>query len=157
MRRSKYLALRMTSEIEWSPEFYDRIVSLFWTLGNKFIRQQNQCKIPGVFVMGQGPGSVCYRRIHTVLETVFLSLCPVRNLTKGLQKTAFDKARGILVVSYWKTRSWYPLFTSMLNCSNRVIAYPGGTEKIATIHGANILFIGYQLESPSVRYRLEKD
>ena len=65
--------------------------------------------------MEQGRGSGCYRRIATVLETVlFYALPPFAILPSVLQKIAFDKAIGILVVPYWKTRSWYPLFTSLL-------------------------------------------
>lgn len=44
----------------------------------------------------------------------FYAFPPFALLLTTLQKIATDKATGILVVPYWKSQSWYPLFTKMI-------------------------------------------
>ncbi len=47
-------------------------------------------------------------------EELFYAFPPFCLVTKVLNKVIKDKAKGIVVVPYWESQSWYPVFKSMI-------------------------------------------
>ena len=134
---------RITSETEWSlsPRFYDRIVSAFGLPEIDLFASRPNAKCQSYVSWDRDPEAFAIDAFTLSWKQFFFyAFPPFAILPRVLQKIAFDKASGILVVPYWKTQSWYPLFTSlltkdpivlgphtnMLNCSNRV--HPMGSS-----------------------------
>lgn len=47
-------------------------------------------------------------------DTNFYAFPPFSMVLRTIQKIIRDQAKGILVVPYWKTQAWYPLFSKIL-------------------------------------------
>lgn len=47
-------------------------------------------------------------------QTYFYAFPPFTMILKALRKVITDNAKGIMVVPYWPTQPWYPLFKSLL-------------------------------------------
>ena len=134
---------RITSKTEWSlfPGFYDRIVSVFGLPEIDLFVSRTSAKCQRYVSWDSDPEAFAIDAFTLYWKLFFFDVfLPFAILPKVLQKIAYDKAIGFLVVPYWKTQSWYPLFTSlltkvlivlrphtnMLNCSDRV--HPMGSS-----------------------------
>lgn len=106
---------KQTIEWELSHEAYKKIVTVY---GEPEIdlfasRSNKKCK---KFVSWQKDPDAIAVDAFTIKWTkyYFYAFPPFSIILRVLQKIKNDKATGILVVPYWTTQPWFPLFSSLL-------------------------------------------
>lgn len=108
---------RISPETEWSlaPVAFEKIVSVFGLPDIDLFASTNNKKCDKFVSWGRDSDAFAIDAFTLNWKKFFFYAFPPFSLIpKVLQKIVSDQASGIVIVPFWKTQPWYPLYTSLL-------------------------------------------
>ena len=103
-------------ETEWelSPKAYDKIVDKFGNFDIDLFASKANAKCDIYVSWKTDPDSLTVDAFTISWEKFFFyAFPPFSIILRVLQKIQNDKSEGVLVVPWWPTQSWFPLFTEL--------------------------------------------
>lgn len=102
------------TEYELSEIAYKKVVSFFGNPEIDLFASYTNSKCNKFISWGPDPYSVSIDAFSINWDQFFYAFPPFSLVPKVLQKIVKNQACGILVVPYWPSQPWYPLFINML-------------------------------------------
>lgn len=109
---------RLKPETEWQLAAYAfrKITANFGNPDIDLFADRNNTKCENFVSWGRDPEAVGVDAFTISWRTYyFYAFPPFALILRVLQKIINDKTEGILVVPFWPTQPWYPVFTSLLS------------------------------------------
>lgn len=110
-----YQSRKHTIEWELSDVAFQTIITEFGEPDIDLFASRTNSKCQHFMSWRKDPDAIAVDAFTVKWSKYFFYAFPPFNLVlRVIQKIKIDKASGILVVPYWKTQPWFPLFTDLL-------------------------------------------